>query len=220
MLRRSSVHVPPLALLLGSLAYMALSAGLMTRFNSSTARSTLIGLQVLFSACAGTGAFQATTHELQRTQEERQSRVPSFEHMMARPSVALFAEMLGGSVGISLAQLVFVTRVARGANARDPRLAIVLQGGVTNFKAGFSPDQLATVMGILNDALTRSFYVSTAAGAWPYGVAVVIGGLLTLYAPWFAWSRYHRKKYPPATSSLTATNIPLGPIPQTHRMQV
>jgi hypothetical protein len=151
---------------------MALAAGLMARFDSGTSISTLLGLQVLFSIGVGTGAFQMvwaglTTELLKRVRERGPPR-----DVMQWISFAIFAEMLGASVGISIAQTVFTTQLSREVKANN--LEDLLHSGVTNFREGLNSEQLDTAIVVFNTAITRTFYVATAAGAWPFGLAALI----------------------------------------------
>jgi hypothetical protein len=158
---------------------MALSAGLMTRFDMHTSIGTIVGLQTLFSVVAGFGASQATSMDMLTYRIDFDESPLRFQDKMNWSCLAVFAEMLGGSVGISAAQTVFMALLSRGVNNSDSDLDDILHAGVTKFRDGLSSERLDVAVGIFNNALTRSFYVSTAAAAWPTGLMI---GLLILLA--------------------------------------
>jgi hypothetical protein len=163
-------QLSPLVFLFSSLAQMALAAGLMSRFDSSTSISTFLGLQILFSIGAGLGAFQVVWAGL--TIAIRGRGTPT--DVLTWVSFAIFAEMLGASVGISIAQTVFMTQLSREVRSNGLNLDYLLHSGVTNFKEGLNSEQLDTVIVVFNTAISRTFYVPTAAGAWPFGLAALI----------------------------------------------
>jgi hypothetical protein len=144
----------------------------MARFDSGTSISTLLGLKVLFSIGVGIGPSQMvwaglTTELLKRVRERGPPR-----DVMRWISFAIFAEMLGASVGISIAQTVFTTQLSREVKANN--LEDLLHSGVTNFREGLNSEQLDIAIVVFNTAITRTFYVATAAGAWPFGLAALI----------------------------------------------
>jgi hypothetical protein len=159
--------------LLSSLAYMALSSGLMTRFNDSTPIRTVVGLQILFSAAAGCGALQTTAMDPLPQEIELDELVLPFKQRMTWYSLAVISEMLGGSIGISVAQTVFMRLLSRGASRSGLALDDVLRVGITKFREGLDSGQSDVAVDVFNSALTRSFYVSTAAAAWISGLYVL-----------------------------------------------
>ncbi|KAF2827038.1 hypothetical protein CC86DRAFT_466786 [Ophiobolus disseminans] len=111
---------------------------------------------------------------------------------LAGLNAALFAEMLGGAVGIAAAQAVFVGQLSHAIP--DTRIdmyeQIVLRGGATNFRDKLTGDILEIVLETFSKALTRTFYVATGAGALPFAIVVTITALLITGAvPYLLWRR-------------------------------
>jgi hypothetical protein len=161
-------------LLLVSLSVMALNSGLITRFDDSTSTSTVVGMQVLFGMAAGCGALQATAMGLPVTHFVHGNSHITLEERMAWKSLAVFAEMLGGSVGISAAQAVFTTLLARGVHHSRLQLDSILRAGATHFREGLEGERSDIAVNIFNNALTKSFYVSTAAAASMVGLCLLL----------------------------------------------
>jgi hypothetical protein len=139
--------------LLLSLAGMALSAGLSSRLQSSTSTSTVLGLQSLFSvgAGAGLGIIQRGSWI-----------VPTIRFDF---NAAIVLVSFGGSIGIAAAQTVFVARLSDKLQGTGSRLPLILSSGATNFKDKLSDEVLARVLQVMNEALTKTYFVATAAGA-------------------------------------------------------
>jgi hypothetical protein len=78
--------------------------------------------------------------------------------------------------------LVFVPILSRGAIRSGLVSDDVLRIGITKFREGLDSGQSDVAIDVFNSALTRSFYVSTAAAAW-------ISGLYVLWIPYWLWRR-------------------------------
>ena len=148
---------------LSLLASMSLAAGLMSRFDKSTSTSSLLGLQALFSASAAFGEVSFPLYQM------------STNHWIAPPSRLLFlvVERVGGTAAISAAQTAFWTQLSRGVSRNAPDLQTILHCGARNFKHQLSGETLDAALDIFNDAFTKTFYVSAAAGALPFAVAIL-----------------------------------------------
>lgn len=111
----------------------------------------------------------------------------------------MLVELIGGSVAISAAQTVFWTQLSKGVRHNAPNLEVILHGGVRNFKDKVSGEMLDAALNIFNDALTKTFYVSTAAGAWPYAVATLFIGFAIPFGFVYGifWSRRGSKRSGP-----------------------
>jgi hypothetical protein len=72
-----------------------------------------------------------------------------------------------------LDSLVFVPMPSRDANRSGLVLDDVLRIGITKFREGLDSGQSDVAVEVFNSALTRSFYVSTAAAAWVFGLYVL-----------------------------------------------
>jgi hypothetical protein len=68
-------------------------------------------------------------------------------------NMAVFAEMLEGSVGISVAQTMLTTQLSRDVKSSGSTLGNILQRGVTNIKEGFGSEQLDIAIDIFSRAI-------------------------------------------------------------------
>jgi hypothetical protein len=174
-LMKWSKLLPSISLIV-SLGWMALSAGLSSNFDATTSTSSVLGLEVLFSAGAGIGALRFalpqsimwplfSSHPMDCHQSESVRGLYLTRTMMIR------MECLGGAIGIAAAQAVFVSKLTRASlNDQEVQLgSLILHSGATNFKHKLRGDVLDAALGMYNNALTRTFFVATTAGALPTG---------------------------------------------------
>jgi hypothetical protein len=205
--RNSSTYI-----LVASLSIMALCAGLSSRMNASTSLATTLGLQILFGIGAGLGASQFTLFGFDWGNVLSPPPDTSQEQSMVRPNLAIFAEMVGGSIGTAAAQAVF-TRLLRQQIPINSDLSLVLSAGATTFRENLSGEALERALAIINTAITRSFFVAAAAGALPIGLPIAFGAILLAIAVtplgWcFAalfWQRYRNGKGEPLNIAATIT---------------
>jgi hypothetical protein len=99
----------PVYIPVASLCVMALCAGISSRFDGSTPTATMLGIQILFSMGAGLGASQFALSGLSWTVMQSPPAKQgdnSQEENMVQPNLAIFAEMVGGSIGLAAAQTI------------------------------------------------------------------------------------------------------------------
>jgi hypothetical protein len=228
---RSHSEFTRLKPLVASLALMALSAGLSSRFDVTTPRPTIIGLQILFSAGAGIGAFRFTIFgmdwsALLVTATLKRAK-PDNEDTLAHASLAIFAEMLGSSMGIAAAQAVFISQLRKEIPEIGSDLSVIWGGGVTNFKEKLSGETLERALAIFNTAITRTFYLATGAGALPVALPIATIALLIalIITPpgativfWYWWARKRGTKSREATAAQTEM-YPMSPMYPLSAMQ-
>ena len=192
---------------------MALASGLFTRLNFHTSTATLLGLQALFGLGAGFGVFRLGVSRVIRSGLRGRASISEEPEPLPKATLltlngAIFAEMIGGSVGIAAAQAVFVSQLSNAISEtrNDMYEKIVLRGGATNFKDKLTGDVLDKVLETFNKALTRTFFVATGAGALPFAIPVTIVALmLTPFGAggYFLWRRRKRAKTDTAASGQT-----------------
>jgi hypothetical protein len=174
-----SHYSPPLATAIGSLAIMALAAGLFSRFEVFTSESTVLGLLSLFGAAVGVDISRSVQPGMALIEVMRDinpalrldSRAHSFEH----DNLAILAEMIGGSMGIAAAQAVFISQLSIQIPRSGSDLSVIWAGGITGFRENLSGETLDRALVIFNTAITRTFYLATAAGALPVALPLIIG---------------------------------------------
>jgi hypothetical protein len=172
---------PSWSIAICSLAFMALAAGLSSRFEASTTKTTILVLQVLFSAALGLGASRMIPAGMYRLGIMRNLRDavlntkgPDLEHA----NLVIFAEMIGGAMGIAAAQAVFISQLSGQIPRTGSDLSIIWSGGATNIRANLSGEALNRALAIFNTAITRTFYLATAAGALPVALPLVFGAIV------------------------------------------
>ncbi|OAP54764.1 hypothetical protein AYL99_11212 [Fonsecaea erecta] len=142
----------------------SIGAGLITTFKTSTTHPKWIGYQALWGLGLGFGMQQpsvAAQCALARKD------VPTGASMM------FFAQTLGGSIFVSVANNIFDNSLASnlkaipGVNAR-----VVTHVGATDLRSIVSPRLLPAVLVAYNDALRNAFYVGVAVTA-----ATILGAL-------------------------------------------
>jgi hypothetical protein len=172
----------PVYILVASLSTMALCAGISSTFNPSTPLATMLGLQTLFSISVGLGASQSALFGLNWSAMLSPPPSISQEENRMQPNLAIFAEMVGGSIGTTAAQAILTHLL------RHQDLDLVLRGGITNIRESSSGEALERALAVINTAMTRTFFVATAAGALPVGIPVALGAaLLAIAVTPFGW---------------------------------
>jgi FtsH-binding integral membrane protein len=98
-------------ILVASSCVMALCAGLSLRFDASTPIATTLGMQILFGMGAAVVASQLALSGYNWTAmlspPAKQEGGKSREENMVQPNLAIFAEMVGGSIGTAAAQAIY-----------------------------------------------------------------------------------------------------------------
>jgi hypothetical protein len=182
----------PVYILVASLSTMALCAGISSTFNPSTSLATMLGLQTLFSISAGLGASQSALFGFNWSTMLSPPPSISEEENRMQPNLAIFAEMVGGSIGTTTAQAILTHLL------RHQDFDFVLTGGVTNTRKILSGEALERALAIINTAITRTFFIATAAGALPVGLPVALGATILVIAVsplgWIAYVLYRRRQ--------------------------
>ncbi|KAK9483559.1 major facilitator superfamily domain-containing protein [Lipomyces starkeyi] len=136
----------------------SIGAGLLTTFNTSTGHSKWIGYQVLYGAGIGAG-MQMPIIAAQV--------VLKLDDIPVGTALMVFAQTLGGSLFVSVAQNVFsnllVKGVVKAATGLDPNL--VSNVGATNLKTMIPPQYLPQVQVAYSQALTQTWYLCVATSA-------------------------------------------------------
>ena len=134
---------------------MAIGAGLLSTFTTTTGHSKWIGYQVIFGAGVGFG--------MQNTLIAAQTVLPK-KDVPIGTAIIMFSQTLGGAVFISVAQNVFTNRLLTNLKQVVPDLspALVLKVGATSLKTAIPKQFLGGVQQAYNDAIMSTFYVAVA----------------------------------------------------------
>jgi len=146
-----------------------IGAGLICTFTVSTGHSEWIGYQALWGLGLGLGMQQPSVAA--QTVLKKQD-VPT------GAAIIFFAQGLGGSVCVSIANNIFLNKLSTGlASLPGIDAGLVSHVGATDLRDVVSTDNLPAVLDVYNFALRNGFYVGVAVSA-----ATVVG---TLLMPWF-----------------------------------
>jgi hypothetical protein len=130
---------------------MAIGAGLLTTFSTSTGVGEWIGYQALFDLGVGFGIQQPLICA---------QTVLSLEDVPTGTALIMFTQNLGGALFLSVAQNIFTNRlVARLEEIPgvDPR--VILEVGATNLLKIVDPKGLTRMQRAYNEALTNSLSI-------------------------------------------------------------
>ena len=137
---------------------MTIGAGLMSTLEVDSGHPKWIGYQALFGIGLGLG--------MQQPMIVAQTAL-KMEDVPSGTAIVMFAQTLGGSIFVSVAQNVFQNQLFRnlaldapGANATE-----LVAGGATLLRSFVSGPVLHQVLVAYNTAVTQTFYVSVAMGA-------------------------------------------------------
>lgn len=145
-----------------------LGAGLISTFAVSTGHSKWIGYQALWGLGLGLGMQQPSV-AAQTVLKKRD--VPT------GAAIIFFAQGLGGSVCVSIANNIFLNKLATGlASIPGIDANLVTHVGATDLRDVVPAASLSAVLDVYNFALRNGFYVGVAVSA-----ATVVG---TLLMPW------------------------------------
>jgi hypothetical protein len=134
---------------------MAIGAGLLTTFKTTTGHSQWIGYQALYGFGVGFG--------MQQPLIASQTVLPLVDVPMGT-SVIVFTQILGGALFVSVAQNVFSNQLVANLRTAVPNLnpAIVLETGATSLKDAIPHQYLHGTLIAYNKALTQTWYVGVA----------------------------------------------------------
>lgn len=138
-----------------STVVMAVGAGLLTTWTTSTGHAKWIGYQVIFGFGVGFGMQQSLICA--------QTILPIHD-VPVGTAMMIFFQTMGGAIFLSVAQNIFTNKLLKGVIATVPGLApsIVLHSGATDLRKNIPPHFLAAVQKAYNHALTQTWYVSVA----------------------------------------------------------
>jgi len=154
--------------MLASGVICAIGAGLMTLLKPATAHPLWIACQIVY----GLGTGLSSQHGSLAAQT-----VLSKEDVPTGISVMLFAQGLGGTIGVPVGEVIVNNRLIAGLQKLgdiDPQA--VVSTGATDLRNMFSADQLANVVNIYNDAIVHVFYATT--------VFACLGLVTGILMPW------------------------------------
>jgi hypothetical protein len=135
-----------------------IGAGLLTTFKVTTSHPSWIGFQVVYGVGLGSG--------MQIAWVIVQATLPAADIPIAT-AMMQFAQTLGGSVFVSVAQNIFSNLLMQDLVKAAPNVSpsIVLSTGATDLKNVVDAALLPGVLDAYNAALTRTWYVSVAMAA-------------------------------------------------------
>lgn len=132
---------------------MVIATGLFTTFTPRTPSSQWIPYQIVYGIGVGI-AFQQPYTAVQTV-------LP--DSAVATALVALsFTQQIGGIVALSVAQNMFLTRLASGLTREVPGLdaKLILNSGALGIRNVVSGKDLDVVIGVYNDAVVGVFYLT------------------------------------------------------------
>lgn len=149
-------------------ATMALGGGLLTTLTDTTSPALWIIYEAIFGIGAGLGMRQSFVAV--------EASFKKLSDITTGVTIIAFSQMLGCTVAIAIAQSVFDNLLCNNVLTADLsyfHADLTLKTGVTNLKNIVSGDDLQTVLGLYNNAITRGgLSVATALGAMS-----ILGGL-------------------------------------------
>lgn len=146
----------PNPFMIGSVILAAVGAGIMSTFEVKTDPAHWVGYQLVFGIGIGLGLQQAIV-VIQASLSQ--------EDIAVGTAIVIFAQTLGGTIFICVAQNVFQNKlVGEITHARLDGLdaAAVLEAGATQIRKLVPSHFLPIVLDAYNTAITETFYVSVA----------------------------------------------------------
>lgn len=135
---------------------MAVGAGLLTTWQTTTNHSVWIGYQVIYGFGVGLGIQQALI--------TIQSVLP-LKDIPTGTAMAMFFQTFGGALFASVAQNIFDNQLVKDITKYAPEIAkpeLVLHVGATDLKNEIPPQLLPKVQTAYNQALTQTWYAAVA----------------------------------------------------------
>jgi len=139
-------------------AMLLTGASLTTTWQVNSPAARWIGYQIILSAGSGLGIQQA--HTAAQT-------VLAAVDVPTGAVVLIFAQIIGGTVWLSVAQNVLTSQLLKGLVGAVPNLdpRTVLNMGATGLRGAVEAQYLDNVLEVYNVALTRTFYCSISLAA-------------------------------------------------------
>lgn len=134
---------------------LSIGIGLVTTWHVSTPTAIWIGFQILVGAGGGLGIQQAHTAA---------QRVLADEDVPTGAVILIFAQILGGTLFISVAENVFENRLVAELRLVAPGFdaSVLTSTGVTTLRSVVQAGDLQNVLLAYNEALMQTFYVAVA----------------------------------------------------------
>ncbi|KAF7877214.1 hypothetical protein EAF04_000899 [Stromatinia cepivora] len=138
--------------MIASAVLVPIGVGLMSTFTVNTSHNEWIGYQALFGIGVGLGTQQPLV-AVQTVLEPRDAPIGT--------ALMMFSQMLGGTIGVAIAQTVFSGRLVVHLESAVPGLnpESVLHTGASDLKNVIDPKYLDGLLVAYNTALTDAFYV-------------------------------------------------------------
>lgn len=146
---------------------MAIGAGLMTTFTSTTGHEKWIGYQVIFGLGAGMG-MQQPINVVQT--------ILSRSDIATGAAVVMFTRYLGSAIFLAVAENIFLnhltSEIPRGLNISAQE---VLNSGATRLRDKVAGGELETLLSVYNGAIVDVFYVVVATSAFTIVGSSLVG---------------------------------------------
>lgn len=159
-----------------ALGTMAIGCGLASTRSPSISLSSYIAYQLLFGPISGVGALQAVLATSKLTQQKLLPWERSFAALAVRTNLAFFAEMVGGSMAISIASTVFLSHLSEQENGPS----YLSNRGIPTFRTTTGED-LDLALKIYDQAFKRILYVSIGFSAFPFAVGMLAAPIVFLW---------------------------------------
>lgn len=137
-----------------STVFMAVGAGLLTRFKVDTPTDRWVGYQIIFGLGAGFG-FQQVTLAAQA--------VLDIKDVPVGTGIAMFTQLFGGALFVSVGENIFTNKLVSGIlEANIPGLdpQTVVETGATAIRQVVPPQYIDTLLHAYNDALIKAYQVA------------------------------------------------------------
>jgi EmrB/QacA subfamily drug resistance transporter len=144
-----------------------IGAGMISTWNPSTGHSAWIGYQVLYGLGLGLGMQQPSVAA---------QTVLSKADVPTGASLIFFSQTLGGAIFVSVANNLFLTKLANGimdANISGLSAKIVTSVGATDLRKFVPADALPEVLRVYNSAIRNAFYVGVGLSS-----VLIVGAML------------------------------------------
>ncbi|KAK4500045.1 hypothetical protein PRZ48_008231 [Zasmidium cellare] len=155
---------------------LALGSGLLTQLEPGTSASTWIGFEILLGAGVGFGVQQMLVAA---------QVVLAANDVATGTALVMFAQTLGGTLFLAVAQSVFQRKLLQGLEQKAPQVdaAALVASGATAYQGTVPTEYLSSVHDAYNEALTETFVAG-----------VVIAAMSILGALGMEWKNVHTAK--------------------------
>jgi hypothetical protein len=172
-------HVVSAIILIISSGCMSLAAGLLLTIDADTSLAEVLGLQVVLSVGAGLGASQIGFFGTRwSTASTFHGDMTALERMHAIPKLTVFAESIGASMGITIAQSRLIDYLSKDIPKHGSTTSLIWDSGPISFREKLSGDVLSKALDTWNGAVTNMFFLPAIAGAFSLFVYLLSLGLV------------------------------------------